>query len=119
MNKDLRWNRLDKIIPQKQIATFGRLATLVVKTTSWMFVFSLKSGSPLIGSIGDVGKYGSFIFWGLQAHFYSNVKNGKGQKLRRSIEIDGGLVILNFHFPKNRKVFIFMISGRMDITRNP
>ena len=46
-------------------------------------------------------------------------KNGTGHQLHRNIKIHGGLVILNFHFPKNRKVFIFMISGLMEITGNP
>ena len=51
--------------------------------------------------------------------FSQNYKNEKGKNLRSHIKIHGELVLLNFHFPNNRKVFMFMISGLMKISGNP
>ena len=61
-----------------------------------------------------MGKYGFFL-WGLQVHFYLNLQSGNSQNLRRSIKSHGEIVILKFHFPKNRKRFIRMFLGLMEI----
>ena len=52
--------------------------------------------------------------WGVCKFIFTlNLKNWKGQKLRRNIKIYRELVIFNFHFPKYRNVFIFRILGLM------
>ena len=50
--------------------------------------------------------------WGLMGSaspFLLQIKNGKGKKLRRNIKIHGELVTFICHFPRFRKVFIFVI----------
>ena len=43
----------------------------------------------------------------MQVRFHSNLRNWKDQKLPWNIRIHGGLLIVSFHFPQNRKVFIY------------
>ena len=47
------------------------------------------------------------------------LKNWKDQKLRRNIEIDGGLIFFNFQFPKSRTFLIFIILGLIETTGSP
>ena len=47
-----------------------------------------------------------------------NSKLWKGKKLRRNIKIHGELVFFIFHFGRNPTVFIFIVSGLMEIARN-
>ena len=51
-----------------------------------------------------------------QVHFTLNLKNGKGQKLRRNIGVHGELVIFNFHFRKIEKRGDCSWAGRHTIT---
>ena len=51
--------------------------------------------------------------------FSLHLKKWKSRKLGMNIEIHVKLVSCNFHFRENRKVFILMIWGLMEITGNP
>ena len=51
--------------------------------------------------------------------FTLNLKNWKGQKLRRNIKIQGGTSYFQVPLSENQKEAIFMILGLMGFTGNP
>ena len=56
--------------------------------------------------------------WVCKTIFNLNLENREGKQVCGEIQIHGGLVFFNFHFPENRNDFTFMIWGLMGITGN-
>ena len=83
-----------------------------------------QKNEPLLGSnrkyiIANIKQNTSTTNAGVRQFMFTlNLKNGKGQKLRRNIKIHRGLILLNFHFPKNENIHV-LIFGLMEITGNP
>ena len=71
-----------------------------------------------MGHIKDMGKNAKHICGSANA-FDSNSKEFRGNKIHKDIKIHGKLFTINFHFWENKKLFIFMIWGLMEISGNP
>ena len=64
-------------------------------------------GAPTPWEIWENKKYCILGSEGVyKSTFTANLKNERGQKLRKNILLCGGLVTLNAHFPQNRKVAV-------------